>query len=644
MQRAHPSNPPVGAATDRPGAGQGWPLGLVFVALLLVTLAAYWPALRGELLWDDAGHVTRPDLQSASGLGRIWFEPGATQQYYPLLHSAFWLEHQLWGDATLGYHLVNVLWHATAACLFAGLLRRLSVRGATLAAFVFALHPVAVESVAWISEQKNTLSLVAYLAAALAWLRFEDDRRPARYAVATAWFVAALLTKTVTATLPAALLVLGWWRRGSVSWRRDVVPLLPWFGLGIAAGLGTAWIETTQIGASGGDFALGPVERVLLAGRVVWFYLGKLVWPAGLAFFYPRWTIDASTGWLWLSLAATVAVLGLGVGWSRRRERGLLAAALLYGGTLFPVLGFVNVYPFVFSYVADHFQYHASLVMIAFLTAAATRGFAWLAWPRWSGAVVAAGVLALFAGLTWRQSATYRDEFALYEASLAQTPDSWVARLNLGVALLDAGRTAEALPHLRRADELKPDFPETLNSLANALIQSGRAAEAEPLLRRAIALHPRFDAAHNTLGTSLMALGQTAAGVEAFRRAVDLNPHRVAARVNLGWALANSGRTDEALVQLAQARREEPENADAEYKSGLVRVLTRRMAEAEPHFRRAVQLAPGQAEYRQSLGLTLLDLGRPAEAAAQFEAALDIAPGLPGAAQGLELARRRLGR
>jgi len=192
------------------------------------TLAAYFPALAGSWLWDDAGHVTAAPLQSWTGLYRIWFEIGATQQYYPLLHSAFWIEHRIWGDAPVGYHLVNVLWHATSACLLAAILRRLAIRGAVLAALVFALHPVGVESVAWIAEQKNTLSTVFYLAAALAWLRFEDDRRPDRYAVALLWFVAALLTKSVTATLPAALLVVAWWRRGRLSWRGEVRPLLPW--------------------------------------------------------------------------------------------------------------------------------------------------------------------------------------------------------------------------------------------------------------------------------------------------------------------------------------------------------------------------------------------------------------------------------
>jgi tetratricopeptide (TPR) repeat protein len=605
-------------------------MGAVFALLLVVTLAAYFPALTGDFLWDDAGHVTNPALQSWSGLWPIWFEVGATQQYYPLLHSAFWIEHRIWGDATIGYHLINVLWHVTSACLLVAILRRLAVPGALLAGLLFALHPVGVESVAWIAEQKNTLSTVFYLAAALAWLRFEDGRRPTTYAVATLWFVAALLTKTVTATLPTALLVVAWWRRGRLAWRGDVLSLLPWLGLGLAAGLGTSWFERTQIGATGGDFTLGAVERGLLAGRVVWFYFGKLLWPSGLTFFYPRWTVDAAVAWQWLFPVAAFGALALGL-WLSRRNRAPLAAALLFGGTLFPVLGFVNVYPFVFSYVADHFQYLASLGMIAFLAAAVARGFALLAWPRWSGPVLATGVLLLLGGLTWRQSGMYRDVFTLYETTLARNPASWVAHLNLGTALDNAGRPEESLPHLQRALELKPGYPETLNSLGNVLNRLGRAHEALPLLEQAVRIQPRFASAHNTLGVALMALGRTDAGMASFRRAVELDPTLVLARVNLGWALANQRRVPEALVQFEQARRLQPDSANTEFKWGLTLAMHDRLTEAVPHLLRAIELQPEDPEKRYLAGRALWDVGRRAEAITQWEETLRLDPNHAGA-------------
>src|SRR5580692_4775719 len=196
----------------------GFP-GAVALALPVAAAAAYWPALMGGLIWDDDGHVTRPDLRPLHGLRRIWFEPGATQQYYPLLHSAFWAEHRLWGDSVLGYHLLNAGLHAGAAWLLLAVLRVLSFPAPRLAAAIFALHPVCVESVAWISEQKNTLSAVLYLLSALAFLRFDATRRRPLYSWALGLFVLALLTKTVTATLPAALLVVLWWKRGKLSWK-----------------------------------------------------------------------------------------------------------------------------------------------------------------------------------------------------------------------------------------------------------------------------------------------------------------------------------------------------------------------------------------------------------------------------------------
>ena len=196
---------------------------LLFVAVFL----AYRPALRGGLLFDDENHVTRPHLQSWHGLGEIWCNVRATQSYYPLLHSAFWVEHRLWGQEVLGYHLVNLLLHATAALLLVAIVRRLGLPGAWLAGFVFALHPVCVESVAWIREQKNTLSTVFCLGASLAYLRFDAERRRGPYALATGLFLLALLSKTATVTLPAALLVIAWWRRGRLDWRRDWAPMMP---------------------------------------------------------------------------------------------------------------------------------------------------------------------------------------------------------------------------------------------------------------------------------------------------------------------------------------------------------------------------------------------------------------------------------
>ena len=615
-----------------------WPAPWLCALIFLATLVVYIPALNGELLWDDAGHVTRPDLQSFSGLGRIWFEVGATQQYYPVLHSAFWLEHRQWGDATLGYHLINILLHATSACLFAAILRKLAVPGAWLAAFLFALHPVCVESVAWIAEQKNTLSTAFGLGAVLAYLRFDESRRGGDYSRAAALFALALLTKTVTATLAPALLVILWWRRGSpasgagrLEWRRDALPLAPWFAFGGALGLFTAWFEKTQIGASGSDFSFGLVERGLLAGRVVWFYLGKLLWPAELIFIYPRWTVDVTALWQWLfPLGALALVAAL---WFTRR-RGLLAAVLIFGVSLFPVLGFVNVFPFVFSFVADHFQYLACLGLLAPIAAGLVR------LPR----VVPVVLLAVLAVLTWRQSGIYRNVLVLYETTLAKNPACWMAHNNLGMALADAGHVHEAIFHLEQALKLRPNFPEAENNLGYDLTVLGRPQDAIAHHERALKLQPNFAEAHNNLGFALATLGRTAEAMGHFSEALRQKPNLPVAHFNFGLALANSGRTTEAIAQFTEAVRLKPDYHEAEVNWGIGLVLTNRVAEALPHIERALELNPDYADGHATYARVLASLGRLDEAVSHYGRALELNPANADAHLNLSNLLRQMGR
>jgi tetratricopeptide (TPR) repeat protein len=611
---------------------------LIFAA----TLVAYLPALRAGFIWDDfPGHVTRPDLRSLSGLARIWFEPGATQQYYPLLHSAFWVEHRLWGDAPFGYHLVNVLLHATAACLVGAVLRRLALPGAWFAALLFALHPVGVESVAWISEQKNTLSTVLYLCAALAYFRFDDERRGQLYAVATLLFTCALLSKTVTATLPAALLVVCWWRRGGLEWRRDFAPLLPWFVLSTGAGALTTWIERAQVGAQGVDFALGPMERVLLAGRALWFYFGKLIWPADLIFVYPRWTVDASEAWQWLFALGAAAVLI--AFWLRRKShRGPLAAWLFFAGTLFPALGFVNVFPFLYSFVADHFQYLACIGILAFIAAGAARLFDRV--PAFLSRMGAVVILAALGLLTSIQAATYRDVFTLYRTTIAKNPACWMAHNNLAIALVDTGQVAEALPHYERALALRANYAEAENNYGYALTQLNRNADALVHLQRAIQLKADYAEAHNNLGAALMRLGRSVDGIAAFTEAARLNPSYPVAQFNLALALAATGKPEDAIPHFQRALTLNPNYAEAELNLGIALTVTGHVADGIPHFERALQLHPNLPHAHNSFGRALASLGRFDEAIARFRSALELQPNFAEAHYNLALALRQTGR
>ena len=298
------------------------------LAVVLVTFAAYSPMFRAGFIWDDDGHVTPPALQGLSGLGKIWTQLGATQQYYPVLHTAFWLEHRAWGDVPGPYHAANILAHSVAACLLALLVESLLAiepRGAFReprnrwlaswgTAALFALHPMGVESVAWISEQKNTLSAVFGISSVCVYLRGGRSGRGWGYAVASLLFAAAILTKSVTVTLPAAVLVLLWWREGRLE-RRDMVRLLPWLLAGAVMGSVTAWVERTYIGANGVSFTLGAASRVALAGRIAWFYAITWAWPRELLFVYPRWAMAGQLRPIQFARPAE------SMGWSGRRYR-----------------------------------------------------------------------------------------------------------------------------------------------------------------------------------------------------------------------------------------------------------------------------------------------------------------------------------
>jgi tetratricopeptide (TPR) repeat protein len=606
-------------------------LTLVAGAALLVAacFAAYWPALSGEFLWDDEAHITQPDLRSSDGLYRIWFELGSTQQYYPLLHTAFWVEHRLWGDSVLGYHVVNVLLHAAAACLVWANLRQVKIPGAFLAAAIFAVHPVHVESVAWISEQKNTLSAVFYLSAMWCYLRFDADRRRRWYWCAAVLFVLGLMSKTVTATLPAALLVIFWWQRGSLSWKRDVVPLLPFFALGAAAGLLTAWVERKLIGAEGTDFVLSPIERGLLAGRAFWFYLSKLLLPVKLTFIYPRWEVSAAVWWQWLFPLAVVAwFLVLWI--IRTRVRAPLAGMLYFAGTLFPVLGFLNVYPFLFSFVADHFQYLASLGVIVLVAAGIMlvplRPQPTASRLRYGFCLV---LLATLGTLSWRQSYLYRDQVALYQTTIERNPESWMAYNNLGKVFDQQGETEKALALFQVALNMRPNDPQPNCNVGSCLRRLGKVEEAVPYLRRAAELEPGYMDAHWELGLAWSARQQWEAAAEEFIVALALRPNDPSViHSNLGKVLGNLGRLDDAIAQFREAARLNPKYAEAHLSLGRALLARNEAQNAIAPLQQAAALKSDSLEALRELTTAYATAGRSAEAIATAEREMAVAQSL----------------
>ncbi len=588
-------------AEPHAGAGLGASPRLVAalgaLGLAAAVAAAYAPAVACGFIWDDDSYLTaNPVLRSLDGLRRIWLEPGATPQYYPMVHTSYWLEFRLWGFAPAGYHAVNVALHALCAVLAWRVLLALDVPApaAWLAGAVFAVHPVHVESVAWITERKNVLSGVGYLAALLVYLRFLALAPGARgrvrlYGLSFALYLGALASKTVTCTLAPAILLFVWGRRRRIT-ARDVAKLAPFLVTGALLGLLTVGMERSHVGALGPEWDLSPVDRVLVAGRALWFYLGKLLWPFDLAFIYPRFEIDASAAWQYLYPAAALAALG-GL-WLARGRIGPwpFVAMAFFAGTLGPALGFFDVYPMRFSFVADHFQYLASLGPIALAVATAHRAAARLGRPgRRFGAALAGVALAVLAGQVRAQIPMYRDAETLWAETIRRNPEAWIAwnnlgqivsargesqrsielyrravelndryemgHYNLGSALADQGRLAEALPHLERAIELAPDFVDAHNNLGNALGRRGEYAAAIAHYRAALAIDERVAKVHLNLGVALREQGELEAATAALGRAVELRPRWARARRELGLLLRARGEEALAAHHLAEAER-----------------------------------------------------------------------------------------
>jgi len=532
-------------------------------ALVALTATAYSPLVSAGFIWDDDDYVEKnPALRSLAGLKSIWVDLGATPQYYPLVFTSFWVEYQLWGDDPTGYHLVNVVLHALNAVLVWQILSRLGVRGGWLAAAVFALHPVHVESVAWISERKNLLSGAFYLAAALVYLRLDERRdatdRPARavalYTMSLLLFGCALLSKTITASLPLGLLLLGWWQRGRVG-RNDLLRSLPFVALGLAAGLLTVWIERYHVGATGPAWQHSAIERLLVAGRAWWFYAEKLVWPHGLTFIYPRWQIDTSVWGQYLYPLSALAVL-VGLWLARGRiGRGPAVAVAFFTVTLLPALGFFDVYPMRYSFVADHCQYLASLGPIVLLAASLRSAVGQMGGRTGVGILVAAGgLLVAFGGLSWNRSLTYVDRERLWRDTVGKNPDAWICHHNLGLAVADKGRFKEAIRHYRSALEIRPDASLSHFNLALAARRTGLTDLAAKHLQHAVDLKPNWPVALNELAWLLATSPDPGSrdgprAVELARRANELTDGRDPVILDtLAAALAAVGEFDQAVT------------------------------------------------------------------------------------------------
>ena len=636
--------------------------------LVVATVLAYQPVWRAGFIWDDERHITNNAMLTApDGWKKMWFSREA-HQYYPLVWTSFRLERAVWGDNPAGYHSVNLLLHAISAVLVWRVLRRLGVPGAWLAGVIFALHPVNVESVAWVSQRKNTLAMLFFLVSLGLYLRSERDTAGERadgrwnagrgllpfsvlhppltffYWLSLVAFVLALLSKTAVAPLPLVLLGLAWWRRGRIA-RRDVWRSVPFFAIALILGLVTAWFESYQ---NAGDIVREDNfwSRLAVAGCAIWFYLFKALLPVNLMPIYPMWQINAAKALSYLP--GLLAVGALVLCWRYRRgwgKAGLLCAGY-FGGMLLPVLGFVNTGFMRYSLVADHWQYFAIISPIALVSAGLATGFGLPGkrLARLIAAVCGVGVAGLGIG-TWRQSTIYANSDTFWRAAVDANPRCWASHYKVGeslhqkgfpnaaaacywaalalkpndvalqcvlyATLLEAGPTEEALARLKDILRREPANAAAGNFIGQALVQQGKHAEAIPYLQAAIRQTSRNGASVES---------RSPLGAEALKRLA------AEARNNLGVALVSQGKVDNGIRCYREAIRLLPDYALAHYNWGNALAEQGKTEEALEHYRAALQAKAVPAQLHFRMGLALARTGKTAEAISQYRSALEIQP------------------
>lgn len=614
------------------------PVVAAIVSIVVATSVAYLPSLTGGFIFDDGYALTNNlNVKAPDGLFRIWNIIGSRDPW-PVTDTSFWLEWRLWGMHPTGYRVTNLILHIVAALLIWRILLRVSIPGAWLAALLFAVHPVNVESVAWIAQRKGLLAMVFFLLSILWYAKAEtpsssrhrDALAPARhwYWSSLAAFVLAMLSKGSVAMLPLILLGLVAWLRPLT--RRDVARTIPFFLVTAVLVAVNIWVQSSSARSEIRHAGFG--ERLLGAAAVVWFYLYKAILPVDLAFIYPQWHIDVDRGWWYLPLLAATALTGVLWHFRRRWSRPVLFAWGYFCVALAPVMGFTDVHFMQYTLVADHYQ-HLALIGVLALVAGA-----WAQWQRRvegparhlpaACAVIVGGVCTL---LTWQQSRLYADGITLFQATVRENPDSWLVHNNLGVALAEAGRLQEAIDHYEQAVKLNADYAEAQVNMGHALYDSGRFPEAIERYEQVLRLHPDIADAHNNLGAALQATGRLEEAIEQYSDALRLKPAFPEAHNNLGRALLESGRLADAIAHFEQALRLNPDFAQAHDSLGDALAQTGRLQDAVDQYEHELRLTPESAATENKLGSVLGRTGRLAEATAHIERALRLEPDYPQA-------------
>ena len=528
--------------------------------VFLAVFAVYLPALRGQFLWDDLLVVHRNPLVTGElGLASIWFRTD-----FPLANVAFWLEWLAWGDHPFGYHVVNVSLHATSAILLWRVLERLRIPAAWLAVMIFAVHPVCVASVAWISELKNTLSLPFYLLSILWYLRLGSEPRSSNFGLRISkwyWlslgaFVLALLSKTSTVMLPVVLLGCAWWQRGRVG-RQDWLRISPFLALALAFGLMSVWFQAHGAMAGVAVQSQNFWGRLAGAGMALWFYLGKALLPLHLNMIYPRWKIEAAAPGSYLPLLLWCSVLVVCWGFRRTWGRHALFGLGCFTVTLFPVLGFFDMYFLALSRVSDHFAY----LPLTALVALAAGGLGCRLKGRVLG-LVGGGLVAGLAVLAMLRAQVFVSEEALWRDTLARNPAAWCAHANLGWILASQQKYDEARAHLVASLELHPENAQAHSNLGRILSLQGRFAEANEQFLAATRIKPKDAEIRRAYASALAEQGKGEEAVKQLRELLQLRPD-TEARAQLAALLYQTAKFREAVAEYRQVLAVKPDHPEA---------------------------------------------------------------------------------
>ena len=557
----------------------------------------YWPALHGDWLWDDSLYITdNPLLRNPDRLWKAWFEPGSFVEYYPIQETVQWLQWQLWGMDTLGYHLTNVFLHILSALLVWRLLSKFGLRLAWLGGLIFAIHPVQVESVAWIVELKNTLSLPPFLLAMCAWIDYEERGKARDYWLALGLFLIAMLCKITMATFPVVILLHAWWKRDRIVWN-DIKTSLPFWLISLALGFATIWVgqHYQEYNHDSSDVIIlgGNLSKLACAGLAFAFYFSKCFLPVDLMPTYPQWIVDPPMLWQFLPWV----VFGCVISWLWTKRESWGRHALLGLGffliLLAPFLGFKSISYMSFTWVMDHFLYIPIIGLIGLFVAAL--GQLEIQLPasfRLYGTGLIIAALACLAFASRGYAAIYVNSVTLWTYEIQQNPHAYLAHNNLGSAFFKEGQLTEAEAQFEESMQIKPNDANTHNNLGSILVQLGRPSDAISQYEEALRIAPDFGEAHD----------------------------------NLGLAFLQTGQVDQAKEQFEQALRTKPDNAEANYNLGTVLFKAGQMPEAIMHYRHAIQVDPNYAEAHNNLGAALLNVGQISEAGAEFQQALQIKP------------------